>query len=543
MSNIRTQLAASIKKMSYNTDRLSATSLLTMQPYINASRMIIFNHNIPHAQNLINPEVPKVYGGFEYVLGQYSRMLDRAEEDFVIKKIFKKNKYTHLFLLYDEKNNKYHIQKREPGEIHSEHCATLWDNKVLDNLEVGDKIEKGDVLRKSRSIDDHGNYRLGVNLNQLYQIQLGTEEDATILMNDAHKLLAAAKGDVVPIHISLHNNIFLNLFGDKNHYKPLPKVGEELEDGILAATRKINNANIVFAAKDKALMHIDTFDEVYYASGRVVDIDLYYNGIISDIESTPINEPIIKMLRKQNKYYMELYRELGDIINDYKEGLVMIDASIMEAYNKSRKFCEATSFFSTRGDAMFGHIIAEFTVLEKDEMKPGSKMAGLHANKGVISQIRSKEESYMTESGRPVHVIMDALGVVGRLNFGQLFYGGLTALGLSVQEELKTQTSIKDKKKTLIKLMELIDAPDKDYLKEYLDELDDKEIQIFFNKVERNGIHIMQDPTLPSTVLDVMRAEDKFPIIKERIVFPDGSKSIRPVVVSENYTIRLKQDF
>src|SRR5262249_41233436 len=47
-------------------------------------------------------------------------------------------------------------------------------------------------------------------------------------------------------------------------------------------------------------------------------------------------------------------------------------------------------------------------------------MAGRHANKGVISKIVPIEDMPYLEDGRPVEIILNPLGVPGRMNIGQV---------------------------------------------------------------------------------------------------------------------------
>jgi DNA-directed RNA polymerase subunit beta (EC 2.7.7.6) len=54
-------------------------------------------------------------------------------------------------------------------------------------------------------------------------------------------------------------------------------------------------------------------------------------------------------------------------------------------------------------------------------------MAGRHGNKGVVSVVLPVEDMPYTADGRPVDVVLNPLGVIGRMNLGQLLE---THLGL-----------------------------------------------------------------------------------------------------------------
>jgi len=51
----------------------------------------------------------------------------------------------------------------------------------------------------------------------------------------------------------------------------------------------------------------------------------------------------------------------------------------------------------------------------------GDKLAGKHGNKGIIAIVVPEEDMPYTEDGKPVDVVLNPLGVVSRMNLGQLF--------------------------------------------------------------------------------------------------------------------------
>ncbi|MBV8091577.1 MAG: DNA-directed RNA polymerase subunit beta, partial [Alphaproteobacteria bacterium] len=59
-------------------------------------------------------------------------------------------------------------------------------------------------------------------------------------------------------------------------------------------------------------------------------------------------------------------------------------------------------------------------VAVKRKLQPGDKMAGRHGNKGVISRIVPKEDMPYLESGTPVDIVLNPLGVPSRMNVGQI---------------------------------------------------------------------------------------------------------------------------
>ncbi|WP_313717021.1 DNA-directed RNA polymerase subunit beta, partial [Arsenicicoccus bolidensis] len=59
-------------------------------------------------------------------------------------------------------------------------------------------------------------------------------------------------------------------------------------------------------------------------------------------------------------------------------------------------------------------------VANKRKITDGDKLAGRHGNKGVISKILPIEDMPFLEDGTPVDVVLNPLGVPGRMNVGQI---------------------------------------------------------------------------------------------------------------------------
>jgi DNA-directed RNA polymerase subunit beta len=65
------------------------------------------------------------------------------------------------------------------------------------------------------------------------------------------------------------------------------------------------------------------------------------------------------------------------------------------------------------------------------KVKVGDKLCGRHGNKGVISKILPEEEMPFLEDGTPIDVVLDPMGVVSRMNIGQILE---THLGLAAKK-------------------------------------------------------------------------------------------------------------
>ncbi|NLJ54353.1 MAG: DNA-directed RNA polymerase subunit beta [Intrasporangiaceae bacterium] len=77
-------------------------------------------------------------------------------------------------------------------------------------------------------------------------------------------------------------------------------------------------------------------------------------------------------------------------------------------------------------------------VANKRKITDGDKLAGRHGNKGVISKILPVEDMPFLEDGTPVDVVLNPLGVPGRMNIGQileLHLGWAAANGWKIEGE------------------------------------------------------------------------------------------------------------
>jgi len=60
------------------------------------------------------------------------------------------------------------------------------------------------------------------------------------------------------------------------------------------------------------------------------------------------------------------------------------------------------------------------SVAQRRKIAAGDKMAGRHGNKGVVSRVVPVEDMPFLEDGTPVGIILNPLGVPGRMNIGQV---------------------------------------------------------------------------------------------------------------------------
>ncbi len=65
-------------------------------------------------------------------------------------------------------------------------------------------------------------------------------------------------------------------------------------------------------------------------------------------------------------------------------------------------------------------MMVRVSVAQRRKITAGDKMAGRHGNKGVVSKVVPAEDMPFLEDGSPVDIILNPLGVPGRMNIGQV---------------------------------------------------------------------------------------------------------------------------
>ena len=115
------------------------------------------------------------------------------------------------------------------------------------------------------------------------------------------------------------------------------------------------------------------------------------------------------------------------------------------------KFEDKKRKLSTGDDLAPGVLkMVKVYVAIKRRIQPGDKMAGRHGNKGVISMIVPVEDMPFDETGRPVDIALNPLGVPSRMNIGQILetHLGFAAKGVGekIGEMLDTNVKVNELK-------------------------------------------------------------------------------------------------
>ncbi|MED7927693.1 DNA-directed RNA polymerase subunit beta [Nonomuraea sp. LP-02] len=98
------------------------------------------------------------------------------------------------------------------------------------------------------------------------------------------------------------------------------------------------------------------------------------------------------------------------------------DTSLKVPHGESGKVIGVRVFSREEGDELPPGVneLVRVYVAQKRKITDGDKLAGRHGNKGVISKILPVEDMPFLEDGTPVDIILNPLGVPGRMNVGQV---------------------------------------------------------------------------------------------------------------------------
>ena len=116
------------------------------------------------------------------------------------------------------------------------------------------------------------------------------------------------------------------------------------------------------------------------------------------------------------------------------------DTSLRVPHGESGKVIGVRVFTREDGDELPPGVneLVRVYVAQKRKVQDGDKLAGRHGNKGVIARILPAEDMPFLPDGTPVDIVLNPLGVPGRMNIGQIMemhLGWVAASGWQVEGE------------------------------------------------------------------------------------------------------------
>lgn len=513
--DLRKELQKQNELYDNNLDLMLCKGLITMSNGLNSSRSLMHSAQVDQVSDLEKPDIADVITNFENIVGNYSSAYYRADSDMkVISKIVKypdKEDSVYTLVVYNKKKKMFDIITKKPGVILTETYGYKYNNDVIDELDVGDKIDEDTVLYRSNSFDEEMNYRLGVNAKAMFTTDHMCIEDGVVVSDIMVEKTMSIEYDKVTISMN-DNDVLLNIKGNKKYYKCFADIGEEINNSTLAVKRRINYSHSLFDFKEENMRKPLSTDTPYYipfSEDKVVDISIYSNKKIDDIPDTIYNRQIKEYMNMEKEYYQEIKDTLKDIMIHEK-----CSHDLTELYIRAERILHPEYVWSD-SRKVFGNIIIEFLIEKRVPIVRGSKFTGRFGNKGVISEIRKAKDMPYLEDGTRAEILISILSVPNRLNSKQQFEVELNYQKHEVLKRIRAENNFEEKVRLLFKFVYLVSLryevyydeeneilnvervkiPDSFYdrMREFYENLSNAGKRSFIESIENDGFSIEQD--------------------------------------------------
>lgn len=414
----------------------------SMIPFIennDGARVIMSCNQMRQMLPLKNPENPIVQSGYESIL---PNMLSDAFK----KKAPCNGKITSIedqtiYITCDD-------GKKQEIDISPEHLRSGVGKNTLSTFRTkvseGQKVKKDQLIAEGAGVQN-GTISLGKNLLCAVMPYKGYNFEDGIVISD--KLVEDES------LTSLHGLTEEFEVNEKDKIDRLVEVGQDTEKGELLVRKTIGEMEELLGYQEEEDQ--EDFEIIgrqltkKSPGGKVVDIEVFSN--IPDS-----NEKFPNLTRLINKTDKKFGKPKGEK-------------------------------YTIRGETIKG-ILIKFKLEQELPIQVGDKLANRYGNKGIISLIEKKEKMPRTQDGEPVDIILNPLGIIGRMNVGQLFelYTGLISKELAKRTvRLKDRTKIISLYKNV--LAELDSTKQKTFSSKYikkLTSLSDKKFREFISEIE-----------------------------------------------------------
>ncbi len=352
-----------------------ATSLIPFLEHDDAVRALMGTNMQRQAVSLMRPQAPIVGTGIEARAAQDSGQVIVAKEE---------GEVTYVDGRRVEVTNKngevmaYHLQKF----IRSNTSTSMNQHPIVDK---GQKVKKGDPLADGAATDQ-GELALGQNMLVAYMTwDGGNYEDAVLISERVVRDDAYTSISIEDYSIDIRDT----KLGPEQITRDIPNISEEKlkdldEEGIVRVGANVGSGDILV--------------------GKI----------------TPKGET---ELSAEEKLLRAIFGEKAKDVRD---------SSLYLKHGEYGKVIDVKIFSRDSGDKLPAGVIktVQVTIAQLRKVQVGDKMAGRHGNKGVISRIIPEADMPFLADGTPVDIILNPLGVISRMNLGQLLE---THLGLAAR--------------------------------------------------------------------------------------------------------------
>jgi DNA-directed RNA polymerase subunit beta len=342
-----------------------SAALIPFLEHDDANRALMGSNMQAQAVPLLRPDVPIVSTGMEYHAAVDSGQVVIAEEDGEVVSVTGSKV---VIRTTEAKQHQYTLRKYQRSNQ-----STCIDQRPA--VVKGQRVKKGDVIADSSSTEG-GELALGQNVMVAFlSWEGGNFEDAVLIserlvQDDAFTSVHIEKYEVESRDTRL---------GPEEITRDIPNVGED-------AIKDLD---------DRGIIRI----------GAEVGPNDILVGKIS-----PKGE---KELTPEERLLRAIF---GEKSRDVK------DTSLRMPHGERGKVVEVKVFTrEDNADLSAGvDMMVRVSVAQRRKITAGDKMAGRHGNKGVVSKVVPVEDMPFLEDGTPVDIILNPLGVPGRMNIGQV---------------------------------------------------------------------------------------------------------------------------
>ena len=341
------------------------TALIPFLEHDDATRALMGTNMQRQAVPTIKPDAPIVGTGIEYRSAKDSGHVIVAEQDGVISKVDGGK-----IQITDGKKNVFDYELKK--FLRSNNSTSINQRPVV---MPGDKVKRGDVVADSSAVDK-GEMALGQNVLVAFMSWEGYNFEDAVIMSERL------------VHDDRYTSVHIeNYMIDVRDTKLGPEV----------VTSDIPNVS-----EDK-LKNLDS-EGVIRIGAEVKSGDILVGKI------TPKGET---ELSAEEKLLRAIF---GEKARDVR------DSSLYLEHGEHGKVVDIKVFSREAGDKLNPGVIRQIQVSVADmrKIQVGDKVAGRHGNKGVISKLVPIEDMPFLPDGTPVDVILTPLGVVSRMNLGQI---------------------------------------------------------------------------------------------------------------------------
>jgi len=356
------------------------STTLSMVPFIEnneGARMIMAGNQGKQMLPLKNPEPPIVQTGYE-------SLLSNVLSDSFIKrspckgKVSKVNKDVIEISCSKGSKTKVDITPVQLKSGSGKNTLSTFKPTVVAGQSVKDK----QVIAEGSCISG-GTISLGRNLATCYMPYKGYNFEDGLVINE--RLVSDDK------LTSLHGIDVEATVDHRDRILHIIDIGVTTKKGEPLLRKSSGDIDELLGFQDEDVEGIDTYEgQIITKSpgGHIVDIEVFSN---LDMDHFP---SIKKLIERTNKKYDKPTREK----------------------------------YTNRGVSVKGVLIV-FKIEQELKIGVGDKLANRYGNKGIISLIQKDELMPRTPRGETVDIIMNPLGVTGRMNMGQIYelYCGLIA--------------------------------------------------------------------------------------------------------------------